>query len=137
MCAKSVSITINLLTNSLPKTFANTSFILKEQKKAARLSSTQALCAIKIFWKKTLRRTWPAEPELARANPEFKLPVILSAHEVRRILALVKGLDYRVCLTTIYFLWPSVDRHAGGLLLPFPTRKYPARCVNSKLSTSR
>ena len=40
--------------------------------------------------------------ELARANPQFKLPVILSANEVRRILALVPALDHRVCLTTIY-----------------------------------
>ena len=75
---------------------------LKEHKKVARQTSTQALCAIKMFWEKTLRRTWPAEIELARANPEFKLPVILSANEVRRILGLVRGLDHRVCLTTIY-----------------------------------
>jgi len=40
--------------------------------------------------------------ELARANPQFKLPVILSANEVRRILALMPALDQRVCLTTIY-----------------------------------
>jgi len=40
--------------------------------------------------------------ELARANPQFKLPVILSANEVRRLLALVPALDHRVCLTTIY-----------------------------------
>jgi integrase/recombinase XerD len=75
---------------------------LKEHKKVARQTSTQALCAIKMFWEKTLQRTWPAELELARANPEFKLPVILSANEVRRILGFVKGLDHRVCLTTIY-----------------------------------
>ena len=40
--------------------------------------------------------------ELARANPQFKLPVILSATEVRRIIALVPALDHRVCLITIY-----------------------------------
>jgi integrase/recombinase XerD len=40
--------------------------------------------------------------ELARANPEFKLPAILSATEVRRMLARVPALDQRVCLTTIY-----------------------------------
>ena len=40
--------------------------------------------------------------ELARANPQFKLPVILSANEVRRLLALVPALDHRVCLTTLY-----------------------------------
>jgi hypothetical protein len=52
---------------------------LKEQKKVARQTSTQAICAIKIFWEKTLRRVWPHELQLARANPQFKLPVILSA----------------------------------------------------------
>jgi integrase/recombinase XerD len=75
---------------------------LKEHKKVARQTSTQAICAIKIFWEKTLRRPWPAEVELARANPEFKLPAILSATEVRRMLARVPALDQRVCLTTIY-----------------------------------
>jgi integrase len=42
------------------------------------------------------------EVQLARANPEFKLPVILSASEVRRILAAVPALDHRVCLITLY-----------------------------------
>lgn len=72
------------------------------EKKVARQTSTQAICAIKIFWEKTLKRIWPHELELARSNPEFKLPVVLSANEVRRILALVPALDHRVCLTTIY-----------------------------------
>lgn len=40
--------------------------------------------------------------ELARANPQFKLPVVLSATEVRRVLAEVPLLDHRVCLITIY-----------------------------------
>ena len=55
-----------------------------------------------MFWEKTLRRTWPHEVELVRANPQVKLPVILSASEVRRILAAVRALDHRVCLSTIY-----------------------------------
>jgi integrase/recombinase XerD len=75
---------------------------LKTHKKVARQTSTQALCAIKMFWEKTLRRTWPHEVELVRANPQFKLPVILSASEVRRILAKVTALDHRVCLSVIY-----------------------------------
>jgi len=68
----------------------------------ARQTSTQAICAIKVFWEKTLNRVWPHELELARANPQFKLPVVLSASEVRRILAAVPALDHRVCLITIY-----------------------------------
>lgn len=75
---------------------------LKTTKKVARQTSTQAICAIKIFWEKTLRRDWPHELELARANPQFKLPVVLSGSETRLILGEVTALDHRVCLTTIY-----------------------------------
>jgi hypothetical protein len=55
-----------------------------------------------MFWEKTLHRPWPREVELVRAQPQVKLPVVLSASEVRRLLAAVTGLDHRVCLTTIY-----------------------------------
>jgi integrase/recombinase XerD len=75
---------------------------LKTEKKVARQTSTQALCAIKLFWEKTLQRTWPAELELIRANPQFKLPVVLAAKEVRQVLGQVSALDHRVCLATIY-----------------------------------
>ena len=75
---------------------------LKVHKKVARQTSTQAICAIKIFWEKTLKREWPHELELVRANPQFKLPVVFSATEVRRVLTAVTVQDHRVCLTTIY-----------------------------------
>ena len=75
---------------------------LKTQRRFSRQSSTQALCAVKLFWEKTLQRPWPAELEFARATPQFKLPVILSAAEVRTILSRVAALDHRVALTTIY-----------------------------------
>jgi site-specific recombinase XerD len=75
---------------------------LKCIKKVARQTSTQALCAIKLFWEKSLRRVWPAELELVRAQPRFKLPVILSAQEVRQILGCVAALDQRVALITLY-----------------------------------
>ena len=75
---------------------------LKTERRFSRQSSTQALCAIKLFWEKTLQRIWPTELELARATPVFKLPVILSASEVRTILSHVRLLDHRVALTTLY-----------------------------------
>lgn len=75
---------------------------LKTERRFSRQSSTQALCAIKLFWEKTLQRRWPAELELARATPVFKLPVILSAAEVRTIISKTPILDHRVALTTIY-----------------------------------
>jgi len=75
---------------------------LKTERRFSRQSSTQALCAIKLFWEKTLQRAWPAELEFARATPQFKLPVILSAAEVRAVISRVPALDHRVALTTIY-----------------------------------
>jgi site-specific recombinase XerD len=75
---------------------------LKSERALARQSSTQALCAIKIFWEKTLRREWPKEIEFARANPQFKLPVVLSTSETRRILDQPMPVDHHVALVTIY-----------------------------------
>ena len=75
---------------------------LKTVKKVARQTSTQALCAIKLFWETTLRQPWPEKVKLVRANPQFKLPVILSSSEVRRVLACAALPDHRVCLSTIY-----------------------------------
>jgi integrase/recombinase XerD len=75
---------------------------LKTERRFSRQSSTQALCAIKLFWEKTLQRPWPDQLKFARATPVFKLPVILSAPEVRTILGKVTLLVHRVALTTIY-----------------------------------
>lgn len=75
---------------------------LKVRRKFSRQSSTQAICAIKLFWEKTLQRVWPAEVVLVRATPQFKLPVVLSASETRRIIEQVQALDHRVALVTIY-----------------------------------
>jgi len=75
---------------------------LKSERRFSYQSSTQAICAVKLFWEKTLQRPWPAEVALARATPQFKLPVILAATEVRKVLAAVPALDHRVALTTIY-----------------------------------
>jgi integrase len=75
---------------------------LKTQKRFSRQSSTQAICALKLFWEKTLQRPWPAELEFVRATPQFKLPVVLSASEVRRILAQVQLPEHRTALSLIY-----------------------------------
>ncbi len=75
---------------------------LKTQRRFSRARSPQAICAIKLFWEKSLRRPWPAEVARVRADPQFKLPVVLSATAVRRLLAAVPALDHRAALTTIY-----------------------------------
>lgn len=74
---------------------------LKNVKKYSRSASTIALCAIKFFYEHTLKREWTTLT-FVRPPREKKLPVILSITEVRTILANLKLLRYRVCLTTIY-----------------------------------
>lgn len=62
---------------------------------------TIALCAIKLFYERTLRRQWPTL-QFVRPAYEKKLPAVLSRKEVRLILTAVMVPVYRVCLTTIY-----------------------------------
>lgn len=74
---------------------------LKNEKKASRSTCTIALCGIKFFYEHTLQRQWQTLA-LVRPAREKKLPVVLSAAEVRQILNQVHHQRYRVCLTTIY-----------------------------------
>ncbi len=74
---------------------------LKNEKHAARNTCTIALCGIKFFFQHTLGREWKTF-EFLRPLKEKKLPVVLSAAEVGRVLACIHRQRYRVCLTTIY-----------------------------------
>jgi integrase/recombinase XerD len=74
---------------------------LRTEKKLSRSSTTIALCAIKFLYETTLQQPWPTLV-LVRPPKQYKLPVVLSREEVRRILAEVRIALYRVCLTTIY-----------------------------------
>ena len=74
---------------------------LANERKVSRPTATIALCGVKFFFERTLKRDWTAL-ELIRPRPEKKLPVVLSREEVRRILEQVHTPVYRTCLTTIY-----------------------------------
>jgi len=74
---------------------------IRDVKHLARNSITIALCGIKFFFEKTLKREWSVF-DIARPPRESKLPVILTRKEVRRILSGVRNDTYRACLTTIY-----------------------------------
>jgi site-specific recombinase XerD len=74
---------------------------LKNERKLARSTTTIAVCGIKFFYERTLQQQWPTL-QLVRPAPEYRLPVVLSRDEVRRILAEVHKPVYRTCLTTIY-----------------------------------
>jgi len=74
---------------------------LYHHKHVARSTATVALCAIKFLFEHTLRQPWPTL-ELLRPRPTHTLPVVLSVDEVWRILAQLRLLSYRACLSLIY-----------------------------------
>ncbi|HEX9596580.1 MAG TPA: site-specific integrase [Anaerolineales bacterium] len=74
---------------------------LKNEKKAARSTCTQALCGIKFFYEQTLQREWQFF-DLVRPGKEHKLPVVLAVNEVHRILGRLRHPAYRACLSVIY-----------------------------------
>jgi len=74
---------------------------LKNVRQVSHSSCTVALCGIKFFYVRTLRREWPTL-ELVRSPREKKLPVVLSVEEVGQILGYVRRIKYRVCLGTLY-----------------------------------
>jgi len=74
---------------------------LANDRKVSRPTATIALCGVKFFFERTLKRDWTVLG-LIRPRREKKLPVVLSREEVRRILDQVHTPVYRICLTTIY-----------------------------------
>jgi integrase len=74
---------------------------LANERKVSRSTTTIALCGVKFFFERTLKRAWPTL-DLIRPRAEKKLPVVLSREEVRRILEQIHNPVYRTCLTTIY-----------------------------------
>ena len=74
---------------------------LAKEKKVSRATTTIALCGIKFFYERTMKREWTTLG-LIRPPREKKLPVVLSREEVRRILDEVHTPVYRTCLKTIY-----------------------------------
>lgn len=74
---------------------------LRNDKQAARSTSTVALCAIKFLYEQTLQRSLETLTFI-RPPQEKKLPVVLSPDEVQRVLMRVRKLRHRTCLSTIY-----------------------------------
>ena len=74
---------------------------VKNVKGWSRATMTQSICGIKFFFEQTLHRDWTTL-HIVRPAKEKRLPVILTVEEVQRILATIRLLRYRACLTTIY-----------------------------------
>ena len=71
------------------------------ERKLARPTITIALCGIKFFYEKTLKRDWSLTG-VPVPKREEKVPVVLSKREVIAILSRVKEVRHRACLFLIY-----------------------------------
>jgi len=71
------------------------------ERKLARATVTIALCGIKFFYEKTLRRDWSLTG-VPTPKREKKLPVVLTRAQVMAILSRVREVRHRGCLGLIY-----------------------------------
>jgi integrase/recombinase XerD len=74
---------------------------LKNTKKYSASASSQALCAVKFMYQKTLGMDFSVFG-IVRNRRGNKLPVILTRDEVKRVLTNIRILRHRTCLTLIY-----------------------------------
>lgn len=71
------------------------------ERKLARTTVTIALCGIKFFYEKTLKRDWTLTG-VPTPKREKKLPVVLTREQVMAILSRVREVRHRACLGLIY-----------------------------------
>lgn len=74
---------------------------LTRERKLARPTITIALCGIKFFWEKTLKRDWSVTG-VPVPKREKKVPVVLTVREVERILSRLTVIRHRAALTLAY-----------------------------------
>jgi len=71
------------------------------ERKLARPTVTIALCGIKFFYEKTLKRDWSLTG-VPTPKREKKVPVVLTHEQVKAILGRVRTVRHRACLSLIY-----------------------------------
>ncbi|NBC27565.1 MAG: tyrosine-type recombinase/integrase [Bacteroidetes bacterium] len=76
-------------------------YLLWHKDKYAPNTTTIALCGIKFFYQKILKKPMPVF-DLVRQPRGLKLPVVLTQEEVRTVLSNIRVLRHRACLTLIY-----------------------------------
>jgi site-specific recombinase XerD len=75
-------------------------FLIRE-KKLARSSYNQIVCALRFFYAKTVKRAFLLQ-DIPFPRKEQRLPLILSREEVAKILTVPPHLKSRALLMTIY-----------------------------------
>lgn len=74
---------------------------LINERKVSWSSFNNAVCALRFFYRVTLKKDWMIE-HLPYGKRPKRLPVVLSQEEVQRLFAAMPNLTYRVILMTAY-----------------------------------
>lgn len=74
---------------------------LTREKKLSYSSVNGAVCSLKFFYEKVLRRDW-ASVHVSYQKTRRRLPLVLSEAEVERLILAVRHPKHRMVLTTIY-----------------------------------
>ena len=87
-------------------------YLLWHKDKYARNTTKIALCGIKFFYQKILKKSMPVF-DLARQPRGTKLPVVLTREEVYAVLANIRVLRHRACLSLIYSCGLRISEAVG------------------------
>lgn len=87
-------------------------YLLWHKDKYAPNTTTIALCGIKFFYQKILKKPMPVF-DLARQPRGTKLPVVLTREEVHAVLGNIRVLRHRACLTLIYSCGLRISEAVG------------------------
>lgn len=74
---------------------------LVEEKKGSWSFFNQTVCALRFFYKKTLKKDWPVE-HIPFPKREKRLPEVLSVEEVSKLFECVRTVKSRTILKTMY-----------------------------------
>ena len=74
---------------------------LVEEKKSSWTFFNQTVCALRFFYKKTLKRDWPVE-HIPFPKREKRLPVVLSVEELSKLFSCVRTVKSSAILKTMY-----------------------------------
>jgi len=87
-------------------------YLLWHKDKYAPNTTTIALCGIKFFYQKILKKPMPVF-DLARQPRGQKLPVVLTREEVHQVLANIRVMRHRACLSLIYSCGLRISEAVG------------------------
>lgn len=109
---------------------------LINERKSSASTLTIYFSGIKLFYEKTLKRTWRVLG-IERPPRPRRLPVVLSIEEVRQVLSLIRNEVYRTALQLIYSLGLRLNEGVHLTLADIDLERRQVRVRNGKGAKDR